>query len=58
MTVANSAAVSTGVLGSFQIMVLSGYMSMIGIAGSYGNSVFSFLRDIHAVLLSDYLAQW
>ena len=24
------------------------------IVGSYGNSIFSFLRDLHTVLLSDY----
>ena len=29
---------------SFLIRVLSGYMPRIGISGSYGNSIFSFLR--------------
>jgi len=31
---------------SFWIRVLSGYMSRSGIAGSYGNSIFIFLRNL------------
>ena len=38
----NSAALNTGVRVSFQIIVLPGYMPRSGIAGSYGNSSFSF----------------
>ena len=49
LAVVNSAAMSTGVRVSFQIIVLSGYMPRSGIAGSYGNS--HFLRNLHSVLV-------
>ena len=39
----NSAAVNIGVHVLFQTMAFSGYMPRSGIAGSYGNSLFSFL---------------
>ena len=42
LAIVNSAAVNAGVHVSFQIIVLSGYVPRSGIAGSYGNSSFSF----------------
>ena len=47
----NSAAVHTGVHVSFCIMVFSGYMSSSGTAGSYGSSMFGFLRILHTVFI-------
>ena len=52
LDIVNSAAVNIGVHVSFKIIIFYGYLLRIGIAGSYGYSIFSFLRNLHIFLHS------